>query len=367
MAKHVCPVCGKQLKTEQGLRDHRRTHSGGQKQKSKPAPLSTPTGAGPSIDGVVTISGRDRVFTETKIFEDGHIAATIPIFTGMSTRLGRIASAFTRINWISLTFEIDPKCAATTAGGYVAGFVPDPLDDNISLASLTSTKGAQSKKWWESSKFMISLPKVSMFTEEHENPRLSSPGIFYVLVDGPTGDSVTLTVTATWRVKLSQPTTEEPQVGPPRIVELLTDSNITAQGIVSAKKVSELTGHLYPDGTIFYVPRYIVEWTEGSGDEGTKIYSHVKVTSSDKAKAGFWKSSDEGPGGIWYDAPLWTAPEQAVFLKHDVWRVLYPESFAATGANGSRVRRPVVSYQGGYKSATHLSRGAGHNTPKHPW
>lgn len=159
----------------------------------------------------ITLSGTDRIANVAKVkgIADGAILTSVRIEPASFSRLSGPARAFQKIQWNQLRFHIAPRVSTSSAGGYVAGFVADAGDD-LPLGEegkivLTAQLGTISCPIYKPSTFTCTVPRRTYYTNYSENPRLSSPGTFYVILDGAATQDGGLVVTCDWSVTLSVP------------------------------------------------------------------------------------------------------------------------------------------------------------------
>jgi hypothetical protein len=158
----------------------------------------------------VILSGVDRVYAadiaSAKITA-GNKVMELLVDNSISPRLETVSRAFEKLRWLELSFRIAAKGGSTTSGGYIAAFIPDPLDSSTTFATLLGHKGAVSGKWWETQVVRAQLPAVDLYNSASGGDlRLHSPGRLVVFSDGaPSGDVTPLTVDVCWRCQLKMP------------------------------------------------------------------------------------------------------------------------------------------------------------------
>lgn len=215
---HICPNDGKRFSTKRALEQHRcMVHSAA-------APATSPRRRGPRNGGslssdiapsripappgnTITISGEDRVLA-VDVGANKSIMQPISVGIGMSGRLSTISRAYQRVKWMMVEFIVTPQASATTNGGYVCGFVTDPTDDHITADVLSATQGALTKKWYETAICRMPPKPDLLYTSDSDEPRLSEPARFWIISEGKPSSSLTLIVTARWKVRLSNPSLE---------------------------------------------------------------------------------------------------------------------------------------------------------------
>ena len=289
-----------------------------------------------NVTGLGAPAGSIRVSGMGRIAQSTHAAATISdgdaIFNEIITasvfpRLSRIASAYQRYRFTKMTFSVQPMCPATTGGGYVAGFLKDPMDTDSSFDAIQGSRGATVGKWWEH-KNVITIPaKDLLWTSVGESPRLYSPGKFVLTGVGSNTDVVNVSVLCSWEAELSVPSLESPEA--PQTIyfsaydimqsDLVNNSNKIHFNIFGAD-VS------LPDDTVLRA--------------AVPIYVDYQLGSGDVTKAGFseWKVTDNGTKlqwGIDHPAGTWTAgiayysdgqPPQSLLSKGTRFEILPPNA-----------------------------------------
>lgn len=165
----------------------------------------------------VTLTGTDRLFhvPDVSSFSDGKVELEEVITPTSFKRLDTVASAFQRIRYRTLRFEIIPSVSTATSGGYVACFMKDATDHvsggEAGLQKMTAQKGAITSKWWESAEVLaVKMPDLyyTSAVASETGSRWSSPGRFVLACDGRATQKGSLTVYAHWTVELSEPSLE---------------------------------------------------------------------------------------------------------------------------------------------------------------
>lgn len=159
----------------------------------------------------VTLTGTDRVqnVPMVKDHPDGSFLCIVRIEPAAFNRLSGPARAFQKITWNSLRFNIAPRVSTSSSGGYVAGFVADAGDalpeGEGGKQILTAQLGTVSSPIFKPSSFHVRLQRKAYYTSFAENPRFSSPGTFYIMVDGQANQEGGLVVTCDWSATLTVP------------------------------------------------------------------------------------------------------------------------------------------------------------------
>jgi len=158
----------------------------------------------------IILSGVDRVFAadfSTAKLTAGSKVMELLIDNSISPRLETVSRAFEKLRWVELSFRVAAKGGSTTSGGYIAAFIPDPLDSSTTFATLLGHKGAVSGKWWETQVVKAQLPSLDLYTSASGGDlRLHSPGRLVIYSDGaPSGSITPITVDVSWRCQLKMP------------------------------------------------------------------------------------------------------------------------------------------------------------------
>lgn len=258
-----------------------------------------PTRIPPPLGNTITVSGEDRL-ASFDVKANQSVFQNFQITPGSSQRLETISRAYQRIKWNSVTVIVTPQASSITNGGYVAGFVMDPTDRSVTAVELSSTQGAQTKKWYEGA--VVRMPKKTdlLYTSPGEDPRFMIPSTFWIAGEGTPSSNITVVVTILWNITLSVPSYENVSSssfvmsgevrGKTDNYDLAwykngTDPNYTAD--VSSLIPAHLK--LQTGNHFFRVPTFNIEYKEGTGDTGT-IQAHFLVYKTDDKK--FYYSSN---------------------------------------------------------------------------
>ncbi|ABY87295.1 coat protein [Tiger puffer nervous necrosis virus] len=269
------------------------------------APLSkasTITGFGrPTND--VHLSGMSRIAQAVLTAgtgTDGYVVVNEIIVPELLPRLGHAARIFQRYIVETLEFDIQPMCPANTGGGYVAGFLPDPADNDHTFDAIQATRGAVVAKWWESRTVRPQYARTLLWTSTGKEQRLTSPGRLILLCVGSNTDVVNVSVLCRWSVRLSVPSLETPEE---------TFAPITSQGPLYNDSITTATSgfrsillgsgqlDIAPPGTVYSIDRPLsIDYNLGVGDVDRAVYWHLLKKKGDPNNpAGFldW--------GLWDD------------------------------------------------------------------
>lgn len=177
--------------------------------------------------GIFECYGSDRLFhiEDISTLQSTSVPISIPVTAQSIPRLEKISEAFQRVRYLQLKFRVVPQISTATSGGYVASFVSDVNDlippTEYGLSKLTSQAGAVTKKWWETAVIAAALSPDLLYTSfSIDEPRLSSPGRFVLGVDGRASQRGSLTVYLDWKVHLSVPSLEGPEMEESKIPTL---------------------------------------------------------------------------------------------------------------------------------------------------
>lgn len=235
----------------------------------------------------MTLVGEDRLAFQT-VKTGATPMLSYPVAVGMSSRLSAVGRAFQRVKWNRVSVSVVPQVSVTTNGGYVAGFVMDPSDDAVDAVQLTANQNSQTRKWFESCVCVMPRKPDLLYTSSGSDPRLSQPARFWVIGEGTPQNPVPLVLTVKWSVTFSEPT-----------VEAYGDKSFVIEGDLVPKPGNynlqlrplggagtDDTSKAFPslgeeDEAWYRVPTFIVEYSEGTGDTGTK-QMHYIVYKKDK-------------------------------------------------------------------------------------
>lgn len=170
-------------------------------------------------------------------------------------------------------------CPSLTGGGYVAGFLKDPLDTDTSFDALQGSHGAVVAKWWEHKMVQVRPPKDLLWTSVGENARLFSPGKFALTTVGTNTDLVNVSVLCNWEAELSVPSLESISDGP--ITEYITTDDLLETRLVhSANEFQQQTiiSAVLPDGLVLGTDHPVgIDYKLGTGDVTKATYVHFRV------------------------------------------------------------------------------------------
>nr|WKV33661.1 MAG: RNA-dependent RNA polymerase [Riboviria sp.] len=163
----------------------------------------------------VTLSGTDRLLhsPDVSVFAHGKIVVKEIITAASFDRLAKMASAYQKIKWNSLVFEVDPQMSTATSGGYVASYVGDPTDEfqdgsEAFLRRLTAQQVSKTCSWYAPCRLTVKPTSRLLFTSQDNERRWSSPGQFILAASGQATQKGNVAVYCHWSVTLSVPSDE---------------------------------------------------------------------------------------------------------------------------------------------------------------
>jgi hypothetical protein len=196
-------------------------------------------------------------------------------------------------------------CPSITGGGYVAGFLKDPLDKDTSFDALQGSHGAVVGKWWEHKTVQVRPPKDLLWTSAGDNARLYSPGKFVLTTVGTNTDIVNVSVLCSWEAELSVPSLEETGESP--VTEYILGADIQESTLTAnSNEIPQLPfveGRL-ANGTVLKstIP-FGIDYRLGSGDVTKATYACFRVNTVPSAASrlqwGLW----QWDGTQYYFAP----------------------------------------------------------------
>ena len=263
---------------------------------------------------------------------DGFVVFNDIITTSVFPRLSRVASAYQRFRFTKLDFNVQPMCPSTTGGGYVAGFLKDPLDRDTSFDALQGSHGAVVAKWWEHKTVQVRPPKDLLWTSPGENARLFSPGKFALTTVGTNTDAVNVSVLCHWEAELSVPSLEEVDAA---VSEYITSNDLLETVLVS--NLNEIHQRAILDatlanGTILACNQTIgIDYKLGAGDVTKATYNHFRVNvpsvnfgSDAGLQWGVYAEGQSGglftPGSDYYSD---NQPQQVILPKGSIMQVIH--------------------------------------------
>lgn len=238
--------------------------------------------------------------------KDGYVVVDEIISTSIFPRLSRIASAYQRFRFTKLDFNVQPMCPSLAGGGYVAGFLKDPLDKDASFDALQGSYGAVVAKWWEHKTVRVRPPKDLLWTTVGENARLFSPGKFVLTTVGTNTDLVNVSVLCDWEAELSVPSLEDAKDAPATEYILATDileSSLT-NGHNEIPQEPFIVGNI-ADKTVLRSPvPFGIDYKLGPGDVTKANYAYFQVlkaaNSAPRLRYGMWNGTEFSGGHPYY-------------------------------------------------------------------
>lgn len=193
-------------------------------------------------------------------------------------RLSRIATLYQRVQYHQIRFDLIMQNPTTARGGYIAGFIADPAETQVTVAALMSNKNSVMAPWYQSSTIVAEFRRADVFYTDPEvagSPRWYSPGTFWALVDNAPADSISAVLTVTWDATFSVPTAEKAPGVPKEIRALvnLWSQKGTAYLRSESGQQNAATDSFDPPPpkkSIYRLPFPIsIEYKEGGGDTGS--------------------------------------------------------------------------------------------------
>lgn len=185
------------------------------KNKNKPKSTNTPQPSGSTLGrGIGSTVQRDAKTITKRVTGNDHISSVdvvgkvagalllqLSLVATVTARLSREASTMQKVVWHKARLCIKSRIGTSTNGGYLAGFVADAGDDYTNtpmderIATLAANKKFAGSNFFASANCGADLTNQSYFTNVsgpgEGDPRLYSPGIFYVLVETPIDSGAT--------------------------------------------------------------------------------------------------------------------------------------------------------------------------------
>lgn len=252
------------------------------------APVSRPTTVKQTISNPVvpfrTSNERVATLDVSAKTKTGTVVAELVVSANTTARLLQMSRAFQRIRFSSATLSVTAKGASSTSGGYLVAYVADVFDEPT-IETLGSFQNAQTKKWWEDTSITVSLPPTLFYTDpKSDTDRWWSPGKFVLMVDGQPSNDISLTLHASISVQLSIPALETDVQETSYVTRENIRFKLDTSQLVEADRtgdgnVRSLVAPEPPNGIVFRVPPYQMEYSEGSGDTGTIMFEFVIVRS----------------------------------------------------------------------------------------
>lgn len=254
-------------------------------------PDIAPSRSTPVRGQTVTIVGEDRLSTLT-IASGSAAYSNVMINPGASARLKTLCRAFQRIKWLSVTAVVTPQASTSVSGGYVAGFINDPEDSLVTAPQLSASQGSVTKKFYESAVVRMPPKSDKLYTSIGEDPRLSTPTVFWFITEGPPTSDVTVIVTLNWKIQLSEPVVESVVDGSfelqGTLVSKQSNYNLVFKPRNSTAQIEDFSSYIPSsirnlEGMHFFrVPTFVIENYEGTGDTGTNQMHFVVYRTADK-------------------------------------------------------------------------------------
>jgi len=141
----------------------------------------------------------------------GDVVVDLVIAPEAFTRMKALASAFQRVKYHRMRFDIQTSASTLTAGVYGASFVADVTDQPPRSADkwVCAQSGAKTSAYWQPMCVNMPPSKDDLYTSPQESElRWSSPGRLVVVVITPPSSDVPLSVLCDWSVSFHTPSIE---------------------------------------------------------------------------------------------------------------------------------------------------------------
>lgn len=289
------------------------------------------------------------------------IAFSKQVNATFAERLAHFGSAFQRVRFHSVVFEITTKCPSITSGGYVVGCVMDPTDDVKTLGALQAQGGAVVRKWWESTTIRMPVPPTEYFTSlRDDNVRLFSPGKILLMLDGIPSSPVWTTVTVRWDVTFRLPSLESEAPGAPKTINIEESLYSIKRQYALGDKTGEIgriksmvrglpDQNLHPGLYYYRVPMFVVQYKEGVGDTGTKQFHFLLY----KPDGRMYYASEPGADP---DTTLWQSDlATQILVPKSTVGVLIQENYSLASSPPLGLMSEMTS--GGNSSSTSIPHG----------
>lgn len=263
------------------------------------------------------LDGCDRLLSipVTADMKAGQVLAQISMTPQAVASLDLNARTWTKYKWDKLKFSIRPQYTTASSGGYIACFIHDPtvvltLNNSVSAASATSNSVTSNIYVSQNFNVRTKNPKDGYFvTQSQTEPRLSSPGIFALILDTVPSQPGSIIVDVDWAVTLSdrtiEPETEtEPILTFTKVVSsIATKNNLLVEN--GSSDVENFTNWAdFPDRdrkkTYYFAnPSGIPSWTYTcqKGGEGDSFIYYVRFLAIKYGET-FWAMYPCGDLGV---------------------------------------------------------------------
>lgn len=219
----------------------------------------------------LALQGTDVLFRKTDISEYASNARVvdIPIHTGLFPRLSAVAATFQRVFWLHLQVRVIMETPTTTGGGYACAFLRDATDGIPSTEEgyqrLIANQQAKVVKMWQNVTLNMPRRTDKFYTSQDVEMRWWSPARFVLMIDHPATQPTSMSIYATWRVSLTDPTLEgKSETESAIVISANVAANITPPDTNGNKHfvLSTVTA----EGVEYDVSTYIQDSTKINGD-----------------------------------------------------------------------------------------------------
>lgn len=150
--------------------------------------------------------------TIPKNVDQGELLIDIVVTPNVAARLETLATAWQRVKYHKLMFEVNASGSTFVGGEFVAAFIADPTDVPPIIGAdrwIKAHQGSVASSWWRSINVHGPCPPQVMYTSfEPNEPRFSSPGRFVLAVVNPPSSDTTMSISLNWHVSFQQPSLE---------------------------------------------------------------------------------------------------------------------------------------------------------------
>ncbi|APG76132.1 capsid protein [Beihai barnacle virus 11] len=144
--------------------------------------------------------------------EQGELLVDVIVTPSVAARLETLATAWQRLKYHKLMFEVNASGSSLIGGEFVAAFIADPTDVPPLRGAdrwVKAHQGSVTSSWWRSVNVHGPCPPQVMYTSYEPNePRFSSPGRFVLAVVNPPSSDTTMSISLNWHVTFMQPSLE---------------------------------------------------------------------------------------------------------------------------------------------------------------
>jgi len=147
---------------------------------------------------------------------DGQVLFAVRVEPTLFPTLAKFAGSYQRIRYHSLEFQLSAHLPTNTSGGYIMGFRPDasdnlPINPENRKRFIAGTPGSVKNSIWQS--YTLKVPSRELtnrlyYTSPGTDVREFSPGVLYVISDGPINQTGTMSLSVAYDVACSVPSLE---------------------------------------------------------------------------------------------------------------------------------------------------------------